>query len=454
MTSAVEMVRMVRDGQVTSVQLVTACLDKIEAENDQLKAWAHIDREAALARAGEMDQIRLTGRPMGALHGVPVGVKDIVDTRAFPTEYGTPVMAGRQPDHDARIIAQLLDAGAIIIGKTVTTPFAFLDPSSTRNPHNIAFSPGGSSSGSAAAVAAGHVPIAIGSQTNGSVIRPASYCGVFGFKPTSGILPRTGVLQTSQTLDQLGVFSLYLEDTALLADVLAMYDPVDTASYPRPRPHMLSGVQQDVPIEPNFVWLEMPYFAKLDDDARKGMNEVIDALGGQIEVIDAEQSFQDVPEAHKIIQDYEISRNLEWALRDHEDQLFDKFADMLRRGAKISDEDYQEALKFRTAMIGYFAAFFKDYDAILTPSSSGQAPKFDDGTGDPIFCTYWTLCGLPCVTLPILTSSDSMPVGVQLVGNREEDDRLMRSARWMLNKLSAPLDEQDDTSETGQRSGL
>ena len=454
MTSAVEMVRMVRDGQVTSVQLVTACLDKIEAENDQLKAWAHIDREAALARAGEMDYIRLTGRPMGALHGVPVGVKDIVDTRAFPTEYGTPVMSGRQPDHDARIIAQLLDAGAIIIGKTVTTPFAFLDPSATRNPHNIAFSPGGSSSGSAAAVAAGHVPIAIGSQTNGSVIRPASYCGVFGFKPTSGILPRTGVLQTSQTLDQLGVFSLYLEDTALLADVLAMYDPADTASYPWPRPHMLSGVQEDVPIEPNFVWLEMPYFGTLDDDARKGMNEVIDALGGQIEVIDAEQSFKDMPEAHKIIQDYEISRNLEWALRDHEDQLFDKFADMLRRGTKISDEDYQEALKFRTAMIGYFAAFFKDYDAILTPSSSGQATKFDDGTGDPIFCTYWTLCGLPCVTLPILTSGEGMPVGVQLVGNREEDNRLMRSARWMLNKLSAPLDEHDGTSETGERSGL
>jgi Asp-tRNA(Asn)/Glu-tRNA(Gln) amidotransferase A subunit family amidase len=391
---------------------------------------------------------------MGALHGVPVGVKDIVDTRAFPTEYGTPVMSGRQPDHDARIIAQLLDAGAIIIGKTVTTPFAFLDPSATRNPHNIAFSPGGSSSGSAAAVAAGHVPIAIGSQTNGSVIRPASYCGVFGFKPTSGILPRTGVLQTSQTLDQLGVFSLYLEDTALLADVLAMYDPADTASYPWPRPHMLSGVQEDVPIEPNFVWLEMPYFGTLDDDARKGMNEVIDALGGQIEVIDAEQSFKDMPEAHKIIQDYEISRNLEWALRDHEDQLFDKFADMLRRGTKISDEDYQEALKFRTAMIGYFAAFFKDYDAILTPSSSGQSTKFDDGTGDPIFCTYWTLCGLPCVTLPILTSGEGMPVGVQLVGNREEDNRLMRSARWMLNKLSAPLDEHDGTSETGERSGL
>lgn len=448
MTSALQMVRMIREGQVTSVQLVTACLDKIEAENDKLKAWAHFDRDAALARAGEMDEIRQTGRPMGALHGVPVGVKDIVDTRSFPTEYGTPVMAGRQPDHDARIIAQLLDAGAIIIGKTVTTPFAFLDPSETRNPHNTAFSPGGSSSGSAAAVAAGHVPIAIGSQTNGSVIRPASYCGVYGFKPTSGILPRTGVLQTSQTLDQLGVFSLYLEDAALLADVLGMYDPADMASYPRPRPNMLSGAKADVPIEPNFVWLEMPYCGKLDDDAREGMTEVIEALGAQVEVIDAAESFKDMPEAHKIIQDYEISRNLDWALRDHEDQLFDKFADMLRQGASISDEAYQEAIKFRSAMIGYFSAFFKDYDAILTPSATGQAPKFDEGTGDPIFCTYWTLCGLPCVTLPVLSSGDGMPVGVQLVGNREEDDRLMRSARWMLNKLSAPLDEDEAASET------
>ncbi|MBT6414984.1 amidase [Candidatus Puniceispirillum sp.] len=447
MTSALEMVRMVRDGQVTSVQLVTACFDKIEEENDQLKAWAHIDRDAALARASEMDAIRLSGRPMGALHGVPVGVKDIVDTIGFPTEFGTPVMAGRQPVKDARIIAQLMDAGAIIIGKTVTTPFAFLDPSETRNPHNLDFSPGGSSSGSAVAVAAGHVPIAIGSQTNGSVIRPASFCGVYGFKPTSGILPRTGVLQTSQTLDQLGVFSLYLEDAALLADVLAIYEPADNASYPRPRPQMLSGAQADAPIEPNFVWLEMPYFGKLDDGAREGMDEVIDALGGQIERIDAAQSFKDMPEAHKIIQDYEISRNLDWALRDHEDQLFDKFADMLRRGAKISTEDYQEAIEFRMAMMGYFTSFFKDYDAILTPSSTGQATKFDAGTGDPIFCTYWTLCGLPCLTLPILGSVENMPIGVQLVGNREEDDRLMRSARWMLNKLSAPLDEDEDASE-------
>lgn len=448
MTSALEMVRMVRDGQVTSVQLVTACLDKIEAENDQLKAWAHIDRDAALARAAEMDEIRLTGRPMGALHGVPVGIKDIVDTIGFSTEFGTPVMAGRQPDTDARIVAQLLHAGAIILGKTVTTPFAFLDPSETRNPHNLAFSPGGSSSGSAAAVAAGHVPIAIGSQTNGSVIRPASYCGVYGFKPTSGVLPRTGVLQTSQTLDQLGVFSLYLEDAALLADVLGIYDPADIASYPRPRPNMLLGAQADAPIEPNFAWLEMPYYGKLENDARDGMTEVIDALGGQIEVIDAEQSFKGMPEAHKIIQDYEISRNLEWALRDHEDQLFEKFADMLRRGAKISDDVYQEAIEFRAAMMGYFAAFFKDYDAILTPSATGQAPKFEEGTGDPIFCTYWTLCGLPCVTLPILNSADDMPIGVQLVGNREEDDRLLRSARWMLKKLSAPLDAHKEAGET------
>ena len=155
-----------------------------------------------------------------------------------------------------------------------------------------------------------------------------------------------------------------------------------------------------------------------------------------------------MPEAHKIIQDYEISRNLDWALRDHEDQLFDKFADMLRRGAKISAKDYQEAIEFRTSMIGYFTAFFKDYDAIMTPSSTGQATKFDEGTGDPIFCTYWTLCGLPCVTLPILSSVENMPVGVQLVGNSEEDDRLMRSARWMLNKLSAPLDEHEAASET------
>ena len=435
MTSAVDMVKMMQAGQITSVQLVTACLDKIEAENDKLHAWITVDREVALARAEALDKRRNQGKALGMLHGIPVGLKDIIDTKDMPTCYGSDVMADRQPDADAALVNHLIQEGAVIIGKTVTTPFAFLDHAATRNPHNHDYSPGGSSSGSAAAVVAGHVPIAIGTQTNGSVIRPASFCGTYAFKPTSGMISRTGVLQTSETLDQIGIFAATLDDLALATNALANFDPSDSASSANARPDCLSMMLSEPPISPNFVWISMPYFDRLEDDAKEGLLEVVDALGGQVERIDAEHSFTGLVESQKIIQDYEMSRNLEWLLRDHGDRISEKLKATLSHGITISDEAYGEACGFRTDTIAYFETFFRDFDAIIAPSAAGQAPLFGT-TGDPIFSTIWTLCGLPCVTLPLLVSQAGLPIGVQLIAGREEDGRLLRTAQWMQTTLS------------------
>lgn len=445
MTSALQMVQMIRDGETTSVALVTAALDRIAETDAALKAWVWVDRDGALAQAAAMDQLRQSGRAMGALHGVPIGLKDIIDTADMPTECGSAALAGRKPEHDAILVSRLRAAGAVILGKTATTPFAFMDPATTRNPHNLEYSPGGSSAGSAAAVAAGHIPVAIGTQTNGSVIRPASFCGVYGFKPSAGMVPRTGVLRTSETLDQVGVFARYYEDVALVGDVISEFDPADPSSFCRPRPNLLKGVSSEPPIEPNFVWFEMPYFDKLSDDSREGMMAVIDALGGQVEKLDAEGSFSGLVEAQNIIQYYEIARNLAEIREQHNEKLSPQVAKLLAHGATISDEAYQEAVGLRHGAISYFQSFFNDFDAIITPAAPGEAPLFSDGvTGNPIFSTVWTLCGLPCLTVPVLMSKNEMPIGVQLVGGAEEDDRLLRTGSWLLAELNKNQNELEE----------
>ena len=438
MTSALQMVQMIQDGKTTSVALVTAALERITETDDALKAWVWLDRDGALEQARAMDQLRQSGRALGALHGVPIGLKDIIDTADMPTECGSVGLAGRQPEFDAVLVSRLKAAGAVILGKTATTPFAFMDPAATRNPHNLEYSPGGSSAGSAAAVAAGHIPVAIGTQTNGSVIRPASFCGVYGFKPSAGMISRTGVLRTSETLDQVGVFARYLEDVALVGDVISEFDPVDPSSFCRPRPRLLNGISSEPPGEPNLVWFEMPYFDKLSSDSYEGMKVVLDALGGQVERLDADGPFTGLVESQNIIHYYEIARNLAKIRENHNDTLSPQVAKLMAYGATISDDTYQEAIELRNGAVSYFTSFFNDFDAIVTPSAPGEAPLFSAGsTGNPIFSTVWTLCGLPCLNIPVLISENDMPIGVQLVGGPEEDDGLLRTGSWMLAKLNA-----------------
>lgn len=434
--TASEAARKIRAGLLTSTELVGACLKRIEETDGQLKAWAHLDPERALANAAEMDAIRKSGRPVGSLHGVPVALKDIIDTKEYPTERGTPIFAGRRPTKDAAVGERLRDAGAVILGKTKTTEVAFVHPTDTVNPHNLEYGPGGSSSGSAAAVAAHQVPLALGTQTNGSVIRPASFCGTYGFKPTRGVISRTGVLATSNYLDQIGVFARSLEDTALLADALKGYDQTDDKCYPRPRPAMLEGFQADPPVEPSLAFIDLPFANRLTADSKEGFDELISVLGARVDRIPAPPAFTGLVEAQRIIHEYEICQHLKETFDDHWDQISATLKPVIEHGRSISKAAYEDALRFAADADEFFAVFFNDYDAILSPSAAGEAPKIGPTTGDPIFCTLWTLAGLPAVSLPLLVGANGLPIGVQLIGAVEQDDRLMRTANWLLKRLT------------------
>ena len=434
--TATEAVQAIASGRLSSVDLVKSCLAQIADTDASINAWAYLDPESALAQAVECDRIRKAGLGTGPLHGLPVGLKDVIDTRDMPTQRGTDIFKDRQPDKDARLVERLRESGAVIMGKTVTTELAFVHANDTRNPHNPEHSPGGSSSGSAAAVAACHVPLAVGTQTNGSVIRPASFCGTFGFKPTRGVISRAGVLKTSDSLDQVGCFGRSLEDVALLTDALAGYDQSDSCSFARPRPQMRAGAQAEAPVAPDLVWFNLPFYDRLSPDAHEGMEAVLDVLGPRITRMAAADTLANLVAVQARIHEYEICQ--------HQAAVFDaNFEDLSRelqlivaRGRKISEAEYTDALAVKASAQTFFDELFVEFDAIIAPCATGEAPKFGSGTGDPIFCTLWTLAGLPCVSLPLLVGDNNLPIGVQLIGPIEKDDRLLRTARWLQLHLA------------------
>ncbi|MEP2027153.1 MAG: amidase [Paracoccaceae bacterium] len=435
--SAVQAAGAMRAAQLSSVALVEAYLARIEQTDEAIRAWVWLNKDYALEQAREADRIRRAGRAIGALHGVPVGLKDIVDTADIPTERGTTIFADRQPDADARIVERLREAGAVIMGKTKTTELAYLHPTDTTNPHDTTRTPGGSSSGSAAAVAARHVPLAVGTQTGGSVIRPASFCGIYGLKPTRGVISRSGVLRTSGSLDQIGVFGNTLEDIALLADVLGCYDQTDAASFARPRPAMLAGAQSDAPVEPDIAWFDLPFHDRLYKDAAEGLEQVIEALGARVERFPAAPQLVGLTDIHKTIYDYEIACNMADIEPRNGDQFSSEMHEAMARGRAISEEQYQEAVEIKTSADAFFANHFNDFDAVMAPSATGEALPLSAGnTGDAVYCTIWTLAGLPCLTLPVLVGENGLPIGIQLIGALEEDDRLLRTAAWVQNTLS------------------
>jgi Asp-tRNA(Asn)/Glu-tRNA(Gln) amidotransferase A subunit family amidase len=435
--TAQEAANQIRQGSLSSVDLVKACLARIDQTEASIQAWAHLDADQALKQAAEMDRIRRAGFGVGVLHGVPVGLKDIVDTADMPTERGTPIFKGRKPDQDAAIVERLRDAGAVIMGKTVTTELAFLNPSHTRNPHNPQHTPGGSSSGSAAAVAAHHVPLSIGTQTNGSVIRPASFCGVYGFKPSRGIISRRGILQTSVSLDQVGVFARSLGDAALLADAIGGYDQSDVASFARPRPAMAKGAAEEVPVEPDFAFLELPFHDRLAADAREGLEAVIETLGSKVSRLQPADTLVNLVAVQATIHEYEICMHLAESFDTHWSQVSPLLQSIVERGRKISKAQYHDALAVKASAEAFFADFFTEFDAIIAPSAAGEAPPLAKGTGDPVFCTLWTLAGLPSITLPLLVGEHGLPIGVQLIGAAEKDDRLLRTASWLQARLAS-----------------
>ena len=433
--SATEAAKAIRDGALTSEELVRACLDRIEALEESVRAWAHLDAEHALGQARAADAYRRRGLSVGPLHGVPVGVKDIIDTEDFPTERGTPLHAGRTPSTDATVVARLREAGAVILGKTVTTELAVYSPGKTANPHNTAHTPGGSSSGSAAAVASAMVPLAVGTQTNGSVVRPAAFCGVFGFKPTHGLISRTGVLRQSPPLDTVGVFARTLEDLALISEVLMVFDAADADMRPRARPRISEIMAEAPPVEPRLAFVRTPVWDQAEDSTKEAMRELIEHLGERVDVLDLPARFDDAHETQRRLMEADLALNFAGEYENGDGVMSTVLREMIERGQKVLATEYNTALARAAEFHGDLEGIFEDYDAILTPSVPGEAPKGLETTGSPTFCTIWTLCGTPALNLPLLEGPMGLPLGVQLVSYRGDDARLFRTARWILESL-------------------
>ena len=434
--SATDAARAIREGAVRSEELTESCLARIREVDEQVQAWAFLDPEHALVQARARDADRAEGRAVGPLHGVPIGIKDIIDTGDMPTEDGSALHAGRTPAHDAAVVRLLRAAGAVIMGKTVTTEFATYTPAKTHNPHNPEHTPGGSSSGSAAAVAAGMVQLAIGSQTNGSVIRPAAFCGVYGFKPTHGLIPRSGVLKLSRTLDQMGVFARTLEDIALVAEQLVGYDALDPDTRIRARIPFVATAAAEPPLPPLLAFVKGPVWDRADEETREAFDELKTALGDRVVEVELPGMVEQALDWHRTIMEAEMAANLDREWEKAHDRLIPALREQLGRGRAVTALDYQRACARIPLINEGFTEIFERCDAIITPATPGTAPKFSESTGDPAFCTLWTLCGMPALSLPLMRGGNGLPLGVQLVGRRNDDARLLRTARWLAAQVA------------------
>jgi len=415
--SATEAVRRIASGALTSEALVEACLSRIAAREPEVRAWAALDPDLALHEARARDK----GPRLGPLHGVPFAVKDILDTADLPTAYGSPIYDGHRPRTDAACVAQLRAAGAIMLGKTVTCEFAGFAPGPTRNPLNLAHTPGGSSSGSAAAVADFMVPVGLGTQTGGSILRPASYCGVIGFKPTYDSISRAGLKLASESLDTIGLLARTIDDIALLADVLSAREPRPV----EPLAPLRIGLCR------TFLW------DKAGSETQQAVEWAAEKLAFHVEVRDLAlpEGFQALVEARAIIDDFERARALAHEWKHHRHLLGRHIAATIERGLAIPPARYGDALRLAAAARTLLPAIFADVDLILTPCATGEAPHGLESTGDSTFQGLWTLLHVPTINLPTHHGPHGLPVGIQLVAPLYEDTRLLRFARWVEDRL-------------------
>ncbi|MCV0438416.1 MAG: amidase [Hydrogenophaga sp.] len=432
---AAELVAQLRAGSLSLHEYLGALGQYTEAVEPQVQAFASHSREVVALQVERLDSLRHTGMPLPGLYGVPVGVKDNIDTMDYPTELGFAGTRGRTPGEDALLVHKLREAGAIVWGKTRCTELAYMEPTVTRNPRALDHTPGGSSSGSAAAVAAGMVPVAIGTQTNGSVIRPAAFCGVFGFKPSRDLIFNGGVLACSPSLDQVGVFARNVEDLAEVAQVL-----VGGHEGPGGRmvfPMRLGEVCREAPpMPPRLMFVRTPQWDRMDPQACEAFEELREELKDCMVEVELPASIQNALGWHKTIMEAEMSVHLRTLLAAHGGRASAATQAVIERGAAILASDYLTARERMDKAARGFDEFFDHFDAIVTPATLGAAPAGLTSTGDPVMCTLWTFAGLPALSLPLLHDEGGLPIGVQLVGAARNDARLLRTARWLTERLA------------------
>ncbi|MBI3155161.1 MAG: amidase [Burkholderiales bacterium] len=434
---ASEAAERLRAGDFSAADYARALLERVDAVEPQVRAWAHLDRAYLLRQAEAADHARAAGEAMGPLFGLPVGLKDIIDTADLPTENGCALHAGRQPASDAWLVRALRAAGAIVMGKTVTTELATYAPGPTRNPHDLAHTPGGSSSGSAAAVAARMVPLAVGTQTNGSMIRPASFCGVFGYKPSAGWIPRSGVLTQSPSFDCIGVFGRSLADLALLAEPLIGHDPPDPATRPRATPPLRAFAAARPPWPPTLAWVPTPWWDRVAPDAQAAFAALVGRLARHVEPLELPPEAGQAVGWHRLVMEAEIAGSFAREYERGREQLSESLRGQIERGRTVSAVAHRAALAQVPLLRAALDAGFDRFDALLTPATLGTAPAGLASTGDPIMCTLWSFLGLPALSLPLLRGAGGLPIGVQLVGRHGDDARLLRCAGWLVDAVGA-----------------
>jgi Asp-tRNA(Asn)/Glu-tRNA(Gln) amidotransferase A subunit family amidase len=408
-------------GRLTAEALTTACLDRIAAREAVVGAWHYLDRDAALAAARQRD----SEPPRGPLHGIPIAVKDLIDTVDMPTGYGSPIYEGHRPAADAACVALARAAGAIVIGKTVTTEFACFTAGKTANPHNPAHTPGGSSSGSAAAVGDGMVPLAFGSQTAGSTIRPAAYCGCIGYKPSFGMIQRAGVKALADSLDTIGVMARTVEDAAFFTGIIAG------------RPALRDVRMPEAP--PRFGLYRTPMWGEAEPSTIAALDRARGALeraGAWIAEIVVPPEHQTLTAAQGTVMGFELVRALAYERLNHSAQLSPRLAQLLDQGMTVGADAYESALAETLVAGARLDAFFGPCDAMLVPAAPGEAPPGLGYTGDPVFNRMWTLLGTPCLTLPAVWGDSGLPTGVQLVGRIGDDARLMAAGLFLERALT------------------
>jgi amidase len=411
--SATEAAVLIASGKLTAVKLAEDCLARVAAREEAVQAWAHLDPQQVLADARARD----AEKPRSALHGIPVAIKDIIDTGDMPTEYGSPIYAGHRPRADAACVTLLRNAGAVIMGKTVTAEFAMQHPGKTRNPHNPAHTPGGSSSGSAAAVADCMVPIALGTQTGGSVVRPAAFCGVVGFKPTFDAINATGVKPNSKSFDTVGLMGRTVADVALAFGVLTGRAKAELPAIDRPR----------------IGFWRTPHWSRAEPGTAAALEDAVSRLaeaGARIQEITMPEKFSDLSSAKSRISEYEATRALAWERQHFEEKISAGLRNKLAKSDACTLDQYIAAQKVLIECRRLLDVAFGDFDALLVPSAPGEAPKGLASTGDSVFNSDWTTLHTPTVTVPVFTGPAGLPMGAQFVGAYGADYRTLACAEW------------------------
>ncbi len=437
LASVTKTAQLVRERQISASELVTSALERIRQTDAELQAWETLDEEGALAQAGQADASVTSGEVLGPLHGVPVGVKDIIATAGIRTAMGSPIYDENVPTQDAAVVARLKGAGAIVLGKTVTVEFAMSCPPRTLNPWNREHTPGGSSSGSAVALASSHCPLTLGTQTAGSVIRPAAYNGVTGFKPTYGLVSRRGVFPVSWTLDTVGWMTRTVTDTAVVMDVLSGHDQTDSASV-RPRQSGFAAGLAEAPNAPRLGIISGDIERTTSTEMQAHMFELIELLrqgGNWVELFDLPISYLHIRDANLAIQSTEAAEVHRRDFAERPDDYSPQARAKIETGNLIPATAYVQAQRLRRQFRRDIDESMTTLDALIMPAAAGPAPKDLTTTGDTTFYSPWTTAGLPAITIPTGISQNGMPIGVQLVGRGHDDSGLLRAARWVEERV-------------------